>query len=145
MELNELFEQSDFVSIHARLTDQNKHMIGAEQLNRMKKTAIFINTGRAGLVDYDALANVLKEKKILGAALDVFTTEPIPEDSPLLQLDNVTLTTHIAGTTSEALTNSPFMLLEDIAKFLKNENPQFIVNPEVLKNESFNNWLKTIK
>lgn len=144
VELNELFEQSDFVSVHARLTDENKQMIGVEQLNRMKKTAIFINTGRAGLVDYDALAKVLKERKILGAALDVFTTEPIPQDSPLLELDNVTLTTHIAGTTADALNNSPFMLTEDIAKFLKDENPRFIVNPEVLEDKSFKQWLDTI-
>lgn len=139
--LEELFRTSDFVSMHARLTSENKNMINAHLLNSMKPTAYFINTSRAGLVDQDALANVLAEKKIQGAALDVFPTEPIATDSPFLKLDNVTLTTHIAGTTSEALTNSPFLLEEDIAKFMKGEQPKFIVNREVLENPDFKSWM----
>ena len=145
VELDELMSTSDFVSIHARLTDQNKNMIGAHELGLMKPTAYFINTGRAGLVDQEALANALAEQKIMGAALDVFTTEPIPADSPFLKLDNVTLTTHIAGTTSEALTNSPYLLMEDVAKFLNGEEAHFIVNKEVLENEDFKAWLAKVR
>lgn len=145
VELNELMRTSDFVSMHARLTEQNKGMIGEKELEMMKPTAYFINTGRAGLVDQDALAKALEAQKIMGAALDVFTTEPIPEDSPFLKLDNVTLTTHIAGTTSEALTNSPYLLMEDIAKFLNEEEAHFIVNKEVLENEEFKTWLASVR
>lgn len=145
VELKELFEQSDFVSVHARLTNENKNMIGKEQFDLMKSTAIFVNTGRAGLVDQDALADALESKKILGAALDVFTTEPIPQDSRFLKLDNVTLTTHIAGTTADALRNSPFLLIEDIAQFVNGNDPKFIVNPVVLDNPEFKQWFESVK
>lgn len=145
VELDEVMEKSDFVSIHARLSEDNQKMIGKDELALMKSTAVLINTARAGLVDQDALATALKEKSIMGAALDVFTTEPISEDSPFLELDNVTLTTHIAGTTADALFNSPFMLTEDVANFLKTGEARFIVNPEVLENEEFKNWLETVK
>ncbi|HOA15252.1 MAG TPA: 2-hydroxyacid dehydrogenase [Bacillota bacterium] len=145
VELDELMSQSDFITIHARLTEDNKKMIGAKQIALMKPTAYLINTGRAGLVDQDALAKALEERKIMGAALDVFTTEPIDPNSPFLKLDNVTLTTHIAGTTTDALTNSPYMLAEDVAKLLNGEKPRFVVNPEVLETEGFKEWLKSVR
>lgn len=143
--LEELFETSDFISVHARLTADNKKMINADLIGRMKKTAIFINTGRAGLVDYDALAKALQNHAIMGAALDVFNSEPIEEDSPFIGLDNVTLTTHIAGTTADALNNSPYLLMEDIDKLLKGGEPRFIVNPEVLQQPAFADWLKSVR
>lgn len=144
-QLEELFSTSDFVSMHARLTDANKGMIDERLIGMMKPTAYFINTARAGLVDQDALAKALKENKIAGAALDVFTTEPIAEDSPFLELDNVTLTTHLAGTTSDALSNSPYLLAADIARFLKGEQAKFIINPEVIEQPEFKAWLEEIK
>lgn len=144
-DLETLLKESDFVTLHARLTEANKNMIGEKEIALMKPTAYLINTSRAGLIDQKALAAALKEKKISGAALDVFTTEPIPEDSEFLQLDNVTLTTHIAGTTADALGNSPSLLMEDINKFLKNNKPRFIVNPEVLENENFKQWLEKVR
>ncbi|MDK2933423.1 MAG: D-3-phosphoglycerate dehydrogenase / 2-oxoglutarate reductase, partial [Clostridiales bacterium] len=98
-----------------------------------------------GLIDQQALIDALKAKKIAGAALDVFTFEPLPQDSEFLQLDNVTLTTHIAGTTTDALTNSPTLLMEDIRKLFKNEKPRFIVNPEVLEMETFKKWLEDVR
>lgn len=145
VELDDLFKRSDFVSVHARLTEENKEMIGKDQFEMMKPTAIFVNTGRAGLVDQDALAEALAQEKILGAALDVFETEPIPEDSPFLKLDNVTLTTHIAGTTADALRNSPFLLVDDIAKLFKDDKANFIVNKEVLDNPEFKTWLDSLR
>ncbi len=144
-ELKDVMEKSDFVSIHARLTEENKNMIGHKELGWMKPTAYLINTGRAGLVDQDALLKALQEKKIMGAALDVFTTEPIEKNSPFLRLDNVTLTTHIAGTTTDALMNSPNLLMEDIARFLAGEEAKFIVNPAVLGNKETDDWLKRIR
>jgi len=143
VEKDELFRTSDFVTIHARLSEESKGMIGAGELGLMKPTSYLINTGRAGLIDHDALLQVLQEGKIAGAGLDVFPTEPLPEESGFRELDNVTLTTHIAGTTAEALTNSPALLMEDMAKFLQGEEARFIVNHEVLENGEFKQWLKT--
>ncbi|MCB6345573.1 2-hydroxyacid dehydrogenase [Enterocloster lavalensis] len=145
VELEELLKNSDFVSVHARLTSENKGMIGEHEIGLMKPTAYFINTGRAGLVDQDALAKALGAKKIMGAALDVFYTEPLPADSPFMTLDNVTLTTHIAGTTADALSNSPFLLMEDVAKFLEEGDSRFIVNRQVLQDEGFKAWLASVR
>lgn len=143
--LETLFQQADFVSLHARLTDQNKGMIDAQLLSQMKPTAYFINTSRAGLVDQGALAQALRNHKIMGAAIDVFPTEPIEANNPLLELDNVTLTTHIAGTTADALGNSPFLLAADIAGFLAGKGGKFIVNPEVLADVRLQQWLAELK
>ena len=142
--LNDLLTSSDFVSLHARLTDENKNMIGEKELGLMKETAYLINTGRAGLVDQDALATALREKKIMGAALDVFTIEPIEETSTFLELDNVTLTTHIAGTTADALNNSPGLLMKEVNQLLTGGEPDFIVNPEVLEQDDFKRWLEVV-
>jgi len=143
--LEYLLQNSDFVSLHARLGEENKNMLGERELALMKKTAYLINTARAGLIKEDALFNLLKERKIAGAALDVFWEEPIPKDSPWLMLDNVTLTSHLAGTTREALTNSPLLLVEDINRLLDNNEPHFVVNPEVLGNKEFLRWLERVR
>lgn len=130
--LRTLLRDSDFVCIHARLTSENRGLIGAEELSLMKPTAYLINTARAGLVDEDALVETLRKRAIAGAGLDVFHHEPIAPDHPLLKLDNVTLTSHLAGTTGEALSRSPVLLVEDIMKHLAAKRADFIVNPEAL-------------
>lgn len=140
-----LLKESDFITLHARLNESTKGLIGEKELSLVKPTAYIINTARAGLIDQRALVNALKKGAIAGAALDVFWEEPIPQNSELLKLDNVTLTTHLAGTTKEALTRSPELLMEDIAKLLSNQNPRFIVNPEVLKNKDFISWLEEVR
>ncbi|MBE0602139.1 MAG: 2-hydroxyacid dehydrogenase [Deltaproteobacteria bacterium] len=139
--LEDLFRQSDFISLHARMTDATKGLIGKDALGLMKPTAILINTARAGLIDEDALYDALKDKRIGGAALDVHSSEPLQKGSRWLELDNVTLTAHIAGTTAEALTNSPFLLVDDINKLLTGEKPQFILNPGVLEHPKVKAWL----
>lgn len=141
----ELFRESDFVTVHARLSEQTRGLVGKDELALMKPSAYFINTGRAGLIDHTALEQALSTGKIAGAGLDVFPDEPLSEDSKLRKLDNVTLTTHIAGTTTEALTNSPYLLMEDILRLLKNETPRFLVNPEVLKTPTCSEWLKGLQ
>jgi D-3-phosphoglycerate dehydrogenase len=73
----------------------------------MKPTAVIVNTSRSGVIDQSALVQALQHKQIMGAALDVFDVEPIPPNDPLLQLDNVTLTGHLAGSTIDAFSNSP--------------------------------------
>ncbi len=143
--LEYLLQNSDFISLHARLGEESKNMLGEKELSLMKNTAYLINTARAGLIKEDALFNLLKNKKIAGAALDVFWEEPIPKDSPWLKLDNVTLTSHLAGTTREALTNSPLLLVEDINRLLDNNEPHFVVNPEVLGNKEFLRWLERVR
>ena len=132
VDLPTLMRDSDFVSIHGRLTPENRGMIGAKELVLMKPTAYLINTARAGLVDEQALIDVLQRGAIAGAGLDVFHHEPIAADNPLIKLDNVTLTSHLAGTTSEALRRSPILLVEDIKKHLADQKAEFIMNPEVL-------------
>ena len=143
--IEDLLKNADFVSLHARLSKDSKNVIGEKELSLIKKNAYLINTARAGLINEDALYNTLKEKKIAGAALDVFWQEPIGENSRWLELDNVTLTTHIAGTTKEALTKSPYLLVEDINKLLENKEPKFIVNLEVLKRTEVQKWLKEVR
>ncbi len=140
----ELFKQSDFVSIHARLTEDTKGLIGKAELSLMKPTALLINTARAGLIDEDALFDALKNRRIGGAALDVHSSEPLQKGSKWLELDNVTLTSHIAGTTAEALTNSPYLLVRDINKLLTGGSPQFVLNPKVLEHPKAKAWLASL-
>ena len=141
----ELFTNADFISVHARFTDETKGLIGKNEIAMMKPTSILINTARAGLVDQDALFTALKDNKIGGAAMDVFDSEPLEKGSRWLELDNVTLTPHIAGTTAEALSNSPYLLVHDINKLLAGEKPQFILNPEVLEHPKAKAWLESLK
>lgn len=117
--LEELFRRSDVISLHLRLTQENQGMIGAALLGCMKPTAYLINAARAGLIDEPALVEALRTRAIAGAALDVFNDEPLRPDSPLLTLDNVTLTPHIAGDTVDAIALSPYPLAEAMAEVLE--------------------------
>ncbi len=96
-ELNELCKEADVISVHFRLTPETKGLIGKEQFALMKPGSFLINTARAGLVDEEAMMDALKNKKIAGAGLDVFHQEPLEADNPLLKMDNVTITGHLAG------------------------------------------------
>ena len=140
VDLNTLFAESDFVTVHARLTGESSKIVGKEQFDLMKPTAYFINTARAGLVDYEALAEALKERKLMGAALDVFYEEPIPKDSPFLFLDNVTITPHLAGRTKDGAENSPRILTDRIVALIKGEGSVGVVNKEVLDTPAFKAW-----
>lgn len=143
--LEDLLKNSDFVSLHTRLSQENKGMLGEKEFSLMKKSAYLINTARAGLIQEDALFELLEGKKIAGAALDVFWQEPIVENNRWLTLDNVTLTSHIAGTTTEALKKSPFLLVQDINRLFEDNNPRFIVNPEVLEKVEVRKWLEKVR
>lgn len=121
VELDELMEVSDFVSVHARLTKDTEGLVSAEMIAKMKPHAFFVNTARAGLVDMDALVEALAAHKIGGAALDVFTEEPIPEGHPILALDNVTLTPHRAGNCSNLAALSLDIIVSDVERLLKGE------------------------
>ena len=131
--LEELMEESDFITVHARLTKETEKLISKKLIDSMKPTAYFINTSRSGLVDEDALYQALKAKRIAGAALDVFNVEPPGKDYPLVTLDNVTITQHLAGSTVDAFLNSPKLLATDMVKMWKNETPRFIINKDQTK------------
>ena len=112
VDLPTLLRNSDIVSIHARYSQETHHLIGKEQLALMKPKAVLINTARSGLVDEKALVECLRNRQIMGAALDVFDEEPIPPGHPFLLLDNVTITPHLAGSTIDAFLNSPRLWVE---------------------------------
>lgn len=119
--LEELMKISDYVSVHARLTKATEGLISKELIAMMKPHAIFINTARAGLVDEEALIEALKEKRIRGAGLDVFSVEPIPAGHPILSLDNVTLTPHRAGYCSNLAAISLDIIIDDVERYFKGE------------------------
>ncbi len=128
VELDELLRVSDIVSLHARLTPESHHLLGAEQFALMKPTAVLINTARSGLVDEQALASALARREIMGAAIDVFDQEPLPADHPLLTLDNVTLTPHLAGSTVDAFRGSPRLMAEHLTRYFQGNAGVPIVN-----------------
>ena len=114
----DLFRQADFISIHVLLSDRSRGLIGAADLARMKPTAYLINTARAAIVDQAALLSALTERRIAGAGLDVFDTEPLPLDSPLRKLDNVVLTPHLGYVSVQAYEVYFRDMVEDIRAFL---------------------------
>jgi len=127
--LEELCKQSDFVSIHARLSKDTAGLIGKEAFSWMKPTAYLINTARAGLINEADLVEALEKKQIGGAALDVFWTEPIAKDHPLLKMDNVTLTPHLAGATNDTFRQTPYLLLRELKRVIDEKiTSKWIVN-----------------
>jgi D-3-phosphoglycerate dehydrogenase len=118
---DQVFQESDFVHIMARLTPDTERFIGETQFRLMKKTAYFINTARSRLVDYDALYAALASGEIAGAGLDVFDDEPLSDDSPWRQLDNVTMTTHYGGDTTGTNMTSARLVLAELASFLDSQ------------------------
>lgn len=130
-----LLRESDFVSLHIPLTKETKNFIGAEELKMMKPTAYLINTARGGVIDEQALVEALKAKKIAGAGLDVFVTEPPPPDNPLFNLKNSCVTPHISIQTREALIRMSTTIADEVLKVFRNEKPTYIVNPEVWRSK----------
>ncbi len=127
-DLQTLLRESDVVSLHARLCPETEGMIGAKELSLMKRSAILVNTARSGLVDEAALLYALRERRIMGAALDVFDVEPLPSGHPFLQLDNVTLTPHLAGSTRDGFRNSPVLMAGHLARMLRGKGSLPVVN-----------------
>ena len=118
VDLETLLRGADVVSVHLRLSEETRGLIGANELSLMKPTALLVNTARGPLVDQAALLEALRSQAIGGAALDAFEEEPIPRNSPLLTLPNVILSPHTAGTTAEALANGLDMTVDNILGFL---------------------------
>ena len=120
----EVLQNSDYVSLHAALSEETRHMIGVPQLQIMKPTAYFINTSRGALVDEAALHDALRKKQIAGAALDVYEVEP-PKDNPLLGLENIVVTTHIGAHTRESIERVGVMAAENVLQTLQGGQPHF--------------------
>ena len=135
MSLDELFTRADIVTIHAAINEKTEGMITKELLQLMKPSAFFVNLARAELVDYDALGEILKAKKIAGAAIDVFMQEPPQKDEPLLNLDNVLATPHIGGATFQVVDHQSNMIVSDFEAYLAGKRPRWIFNTEVLRKE----------
>ena len=116
--LDELFRLSDVVSVHLRLSGETRGFLGTRELEKMKPSAILINTARGPIVDQQALLEALTAGRIAGAGLDVFDVEPVPQGHPLLHLENVVLTPHSAGVTPEALEAGLQLSIDNVWNFL---------------------------
>lgn len=142
--LDELLVQSDFVSIHAALTPESRGMIGEAQLRRMKPSAYLINTARGPLVDEAALVRALHENVIAGAAIDVFTTEPLPADSPLYGAPNLLLEAHQASFTRETGERVCLAAAQAIVDLMHGSKPRWVVDSTVYESPALRARLKQI-
>jgi len=130
--LDDLLAEADVVSMHAMVTSETAGMIGAEQFERMKDGAVYVNSARAMLHDTDALVAALVSGKLGGAGLDHFEGEHLPVDHPLVGMTNVVLTPHIGGATYDTEANHSKLIADGLAELLAGGKPDNLVNPEVL-------------
>jgi len=131
IELDELMAGSDIITLHCSTAPGAIGLIDASRIALMKPTAYLVNTASTYVIDMDSITQALKEKRIAGAAFDVYETWPVRPDSPLLELDNVVLTPHIGGATDETILRHSQMITDDIERFLRGEKPKNLVNPQV--------------
>lgn len=125
-----LLERSDVVTLHLALSEGTRRFIGGRELAIMKPTAYLVNASRGQVVDEEALVEALEGRRIAGAALDVFECEPPPDDHPLLNLDNVVVTPHIASFTEAGVEAMGMGVVEQLEALFRGERPRFVVNPE---------------
>ncbi len=131
--LNELLQQSDFVSLHVALNQKTHHLIGREQLGQMKKSAILINVARGQVIDEQALIEALSQQQILAAGLDVYAKEPL-QDSPLFALPNVVTLPHVGSATVDTRQAMNDLAFENLYNALQGKKPAYMVNPSVWQN-----------
>jgi D-3-phosphoglycerate dehydrogenase len=130
-ELDDLFRESDYISIHAPLTPETFHLIDNRAFGLMKKHVVIVNTSRGNIIDEKALYESLKNRRVAGAGIDVLGTEPPEEDFALLKLDNVLVTPHIAWYSEESLERARIHGMDEVVNVLNGKRPRYIVNPEV--------------
>jgi lactate dehydrogenase-like 2-hydroxyacid dehydrogenase len=135
MELDNLLRECDIISLHLPLTDSTKYLIDKKALNSMKDTTLIINTSRGGIINEDDLYEALANNKILGAGMDVFENEPVPQDNKLLKLKNIILSSHNAGNTTDNSINMAKRCVDNILKVSRNEDltKGDLVNEKYLK------------
>ena len=129
VELHQLLAEADYISLHMPLTAATRHLIGEAELRQMKPTAILVNTARGEVVDERALVRALEEQWILAAGLDVFESEPLPPDHPLLGLDNVVASGHAGWYSKDAVHELQTRAAREVARVLGGELPECWVNP----------------
>jgi D-3-phosphoglycerate dehydrogenase len=130
-DVKQLLSNSDVISLHVPLTDKTRNLIGAAEFNQMKSNAVLVNCARGGVVNEQALAQALKNNRIHSAAVDVLSEEPPKPDNPLLALDNVIITPHMAGLTQEAATGVATMAVQGVLAVIDGERWPHVANPQV--------------
>ena len=128
-----VFSESDYITLHTPLTDETRHMVNRETLALMKPTAYLVNTSRGPMVDHEALAEALREKKIGGAGIDVYDTEPPTDTYPLLELENAILTPHLSWYSEDAGWKIRKDIVEDIDRGLAGKPPRWCINEELFQ------------
>lgn len=131
VDLDTLLKESDFISLHVPLKPETRHLVNAEFLSKMKPNAILVNTTRGGVLDQTALYNALKSKQILAAALDVTDPEPLPMDSPLLELENCIIVPHLGSATKNTRDKMAILAVENLIAGVENKELPNCVNPEI--------------
>lgn len=129
--LETLLATSDFISLNCPLNDSTRHLLDRARLALVKPTAFIVNAARGEVIDEIALAEALQARRIAGAAIDVYATQPLPRDHPFLALDNIVLTPHVAALTEESSEKMSTGAAQQILQLLNGERPRFLVNPEV--------------
>jgi D-3-phosphoglycerate dehydrogenase len=135
VELDDLLQQSDFISVHCKVSDETRGLLDRRAFGLMKPAAYLINTARAIVVEQDALMDALNDRRIAGAALDVFWYEPLPSNHPLLKMENVTLTPHLGGAAVEVPELHSRMIVDDVFSWLDGKKPVHVFNPDGLKGD----------
>src|SRR5437762_2540709 len=129
--LEALLPQVDVLTCHTPLTDETRGMINDKTLGLMKRGAIFVNTSRGGVQQERAVFEALVKGQLAAAGLDVFEQEPTPRDNPLLNLDNVVVSSHVAGVTAEATHTATLQVTSEMLRVLRGERPHVLANPDV--------------
>ncbi len=144
-DLKTVMRESDFVAVMCSLTEETYHLIGAELLALMKPSAYFINAARGGIVDQEALAQAVADKRIAGAAVDVFEREPPHPDDPIVGLEDVITTGHAIAWTTESLYECSLEAWRAVARVYRGDTPAYVANPEVLERAGFRTKLDRLR
>jgi len=135
--LDELMREADFVSVHCPLTEKTRNLVGARELALMKSQAFILNTARGGIINEDDLFNVLQERRIAGAGLDVFVGEPFDQPHRFASLDNVLLAPHAIGHTHEIFRDIGKVVCQGVLDIATGRRPKHVINPEVFEKSTF--------
>jgi D-3-phosphoglycerate dehydrogenase len=133
--LEPLLTRSDFVVVCCALTDETRGLLGEKALALLKPTTYLVNVARGPIVDEQALINALRDKRIAGAALDVFEKEPPDPNNPLLALQNTVVSSHVAGFSDESMKRLQLTVAEEVVRILKGQEPRFLVNRELARDK----------
>ncbi len=135
VDMDTLLAESDVITVHVPLTEHTRGVIGAAELRRMRPGARVINVARGGIIDEEALAEAVRDGVIAGAAIDVFTKEPVPEGHPLVGVDGIVVTPHLGASTAEAQVNVAADVADQIVEYLRGGSPRYAVNAPAVNPE----------